>query len=361
MFRRFPVRTTAAIFITLVACMPAGAFQSWEQARKTGSVEGYSEWLDATVGEVATFHDYFERAKVRGASTDTQIIAYKQLASKLKVPKVVEQIEFPEEQQGEQWLEDAKKAANAIKPKMNYTVDNTTGFKVIQGTTEAEKNLKDNIKVIAWYRDQIDEVCPQESESEGSHALAKVIDEFLAELGDSVPKVRVKLYGTTNMPDDKKLDYSDTKLWQMLSTINRYFYYKIQLHEEKKEALPADFLLMGAMVKTVALFGAAPPRKSLIEINAKLEEDDEGWKGSAYKAIKSWEKEINGEFQTPQKVCVIKLPDPPQPPKKDEGQKKGGESNEFPPDVEDVKELGGKIFIKRKGFWKLWEKGKKDN
>ena len=358
MFRRFPVRTTASIFITLVACLPAGAFQSWEKARKSHSVESYSEWLDATVGEVARFHDYFERAKLRGAPTSTQIVAYKELASKLTVPKEVEQISFPLPTDSEEWFEDAKKAANAIKPKMNYTVDNTTGFKVIQGTAEAEKNLKDNLKVIAWYRGQMDQVCPEKQSSEGTHALAKVIDEFLAELAGSVPKVRVKLYGTMNMPEDKKLQYSDTKLWQMLSTINRYFYYKVQIHDEKKEALPADFLLMGAMVKTVALFGAAPPRESLIEINAKLAEEDEGWKGAAYVAIKSFEKEINGEYQTPQKVCVIKLPDVPKPAKKDEGDKKKEDDKGFPPDVEDVKEIGGKIFIKRKGYWQLWEKDK---
>lgn len=355
MSSRISILTTAFTLFCLVPCVSLEAFQAtWERAKKSGSVEGYTEWLDSTVDEVARFHNQFHPSKGRGIPVDFQVSAYKQLASKMDVPKEVDLLEFPlPESSAEEWVDDAKKAANAIKPEMNYQVDNASGFKVIQGTSEAEKNLKDNIKVIAWYRDQIEEVCPEKHESEGAYALAEVIDEYLAELADSVPPVRVKLTGRMNMPKDKKLEYSDKKLWEMMSTVNRYFYYKVQVHDDKKEALPADYLLMGAMVKTAALYGAAPPPKSLIEIDARLTKENKGWKGAAYDAIKSWEKEINGEFDTPQKACVIKIPEIPKPQPAPQKPKK---KDEFPSDVEDVKEIGGKIFIKRKGYWSLWEK-----
>jgi hypothetical protein len=361
---KIAIRASAFVLASFLFCMPVTAFQSWghekswEDARKSNSVEQYSEWLDATVEDVAQFHDHFHPARGRGVPAETQVVAYKELASKMKVPKEVELIEFPEAENSDNpWVENAKKAASAIKPQMNYHVDNISGFKVIQGTTEAEKNLKDNVKVIAWYRDQIEKVCPDKVESEGSYALAQLIDEFLLELADSVPPVRVKLKGPTNSPDDKKLEYSDKKLWEMISTVNRYFYYKIQIHEDKKEALPADYLLVGSMVKTAALYGAAPPRKSLVEIETQLAGTEHGWKRAGYDAIKSWEKEINGQTQKPQKVCVIEMPETPpvNPPK----EKQKADPDEFPPDVEDVKELGGKIFIKRDGYWKLWKGGDK--
>jgi hypothetical protein len=50
-------------------------------------------------------------------------------------------------------------------------------------------------------------------------------------------------------------------------------------------------------------------------------------------------------------VCTITIPKPLV-----SATPKSTDPNAFPPDVEDVKEIGGKIFIKRKGFWTLWEK-----
>ena len=121
-------------------------------------------------------------------------------------------------------------------------------------------------------------------------------------------------------------------------------------------------MVMNSMIQTAALYGAQPPQSVLRNIDVKLSEGDAGWKGAGFTALDSWERELNEDHFYPQNVCAISIPpkEAPKPakPEPKPEPKPAPKPGAFPEDVEDVKEVGGQIFIKRAGKWQLWEKKK---
>jgi hypothetical protein len=303
---------------------------------------------------VTQFHSDVTRIKRTGSPLTEGQIAYERMAGKMTVPNQLNHLPFPDENSEREWTVDAIRVAKGIKPRINYQVVNGDTAIYFQGTTEIQKNLQDNVRMIAWYRDQIEKVCPEEKAATGTYALARVIDAFLDRLAHSVPEVKVRMSGTMNVAQDQKIEFSHRELWEMLSTVNRYFFYKVQIHEdEKNEYYPADFLLMGSLVRTAAIYGADPPPDGLAKIGTRLSPDATDWRSDAFDALNSWVEEQKGKQRYPQQLCTIKIPDPkvealPAAPAPAPGA--------FPADVEDVKELGGQIFIKRNGYWSLWNK-----
>ena len=185
-----------------------------------------------------------------------------------------------------------------------------------------------------------------------------LLDEYIELLYDALPRVKIRKRGRMNVAGDNKLQYSEVQLWRILSVINRYFFYKIQVHADRKDFYDADFLLMNSMIRTAALYGARPPSSTLTDIKFNFKEGDKGWKGHAFDAIDSWDKEVNDEFRYPQNLCAIKVPPKNKPKPKPPAPKKkqpAKDPNAFPPNVEDVKEIAGQIFLKIDGRWKPWK------
>lgn len=300
---------------------------------------------------VQQFRDDITRIKRNGSPLSEGQVAYERMVGHMSVPTQLSHLPFPEEDTNRAWTVDAKRVAKGIKPKINYQVVNGETAIYFQGTSAIQQNLQDNVRIIAWYRDQMEKVCPSEQTAEGTYALARVIDAFLDKFADSVPQVTVRMDGTMNDPSDNRIEYSHREVWEMLAIVNRYFFYKVQIHDdEAKEYFPADALLMGSMVRTAAIYGASPPSGALSKIETRLEPDSPDWRGDAYEALNSWKEEQQKPQRYPQQLCTITIPQP----KIDNVAVPAAPS--FPPDVEDVKEIGGQIFIKRKGFWTLWNK-----
>lgn len=302
-------------------------------------------------GIAQQFHSDVTRIKRSGAPLSEGQIAYERMVSQMSVPTQLSHLAFPDADASREWTVDAKRVAKGIKPRINYQIVNGETAFFFQGTPAIQQNLEDNVRIIAWYRDQIEKVCPKEQAATGTYALARVIDAFLNKFAKSVPQVSVRMTGKMNSPQDQKIEYSHREVWEMLATVNRYFFYKFQIHEDtQREYFPADFLLMGSMVRTAAIYGADPPPDGLTKIETRLAPNLPDWRADAYEALQSWVDEQAGKQRYPQQLCTIKIPDPviakpaaPPP-------------GAFPADVEDVKEIGGQVFIKRNGFWTLWNK-----
>jgi hypothetical protein len=298
------------------------------------------------------FRSEISRIKRSGSPLSEEQVVYERMVGQMSVPPQLAHLAFPDVDTDREWTLNAKRVAKGIKPKINYHVDNGETTLQFQGTPSIQQNLHDNVRIIAWYRDQIEQVCPSKEKAAGTWALARVIDAFLNKFADSVPQVNVQLTGKINEPKDQKIEYSQREVWEMLATINRYFFYKVQIHDEQvEEFYPADVLLMGSMVRTAAIYGAAPPADALATIETKLKPDSEDWRADAYDALSSLAEEQQKPNPDVKEVCTITIPKPLV-----SATPKSTDPNAFPPDVEDVKEIGGKIFIKRKGFWTLWEK-----
>lgn len=332
----------------------------WSTEITGQSIAVFESQVKETIQRVETFHVSVARmntnvAKNRLVSQKRKL--YNQLASQLTVPAQYTHLKFPEARTLKPWTVKAKKVAKGLKPNINYQVARGRHDSVICGTESAIDNLYHNVRIIAWYHDELDRNFSSENEDIGALALAGLLDEYLDLLHDALPRVKIRKRGRMNTAGDNKLKYSETQLWRILSVVNRYFFYKIQIHADRKDFYDADFLLMNSMIRTAALFGARPPNSTLTDIDFTFKEGDPGWRGHAYNAINSWEKEVNDDFVYPQNVCAIVVPPKKKPkPKPPAAEKKEPpkDPNAFPPNVDDVKEVAGQIFLKIEGRWKPW-------
>lgn len=325
------------------------------------SIAVFESQVKETIQRVETFH--VRVAQINTSVNKQRLVSqkrnlYDKMASQLKVPAQYAHLKFPEVQSVKPWTAKANKVAKGLKPNINYQVARGRQDSVICGTNAAIDNLYDNVKVIAWYHDELDKNYTSEKEDVGARALAGLLDEYIELLYDALPRVKIRKRGRMNVAGDNKLQYSEVQLWRILSVINRYFFYKIQVHADRKDFYDADFLLMNSMIRTAALYGARPPSSTLTDIKFNFKEGDKGWKGHAFDAIDSWDKEVNDEFRYPQNLCAIKVPPKNKPKPKPPAPKKkqpAKDPNAFPPNVEDVKEIAGQIFLKIDGRWKPWK------
>lgn len=316
------------------------------------SVSVYESTVIKTIEYVHTFH-----TRVEGMGRAPNLIQkkrdlYNEMSEKLVVSADYAHLAFPERDPAKEWTADAAIVAHGIKPNINYLVKKGRDDSVICGSQAAIDNLYNNVRLIAWYHEQLDQIYADQGLDEGTQALSQLIDEYLRILSQSIPTVKVKKTGQMNVARDQELRYSESRLWQILSVINRYFFYKIQVHAERQDFYQADFLLMNSLIKTAALYGANPSVNSLRTINIELSPDAAGWRGAAYRALDWWEKQLDDSSSYHQYVCVVSIPEKPKPPAAPAKKKQPG----FPTDVEDVKEVGGQIFIKRNGNWQPWTK-----
>ena len=178
-----------------------------------------------------------------------------------------------------------------------------------------------------------------------------MIDEFLRRLANSLPPTKVTSIGKINESTRQEIQLPDFVLWEILSTINRCFFYKNQFVENAEHYEVADLCLLEAMTKTAILFGAKPPSNALNEIRAELSRDSEGWKKSAYQAIDSWRLVQKGRIDAESNFVNVTLLPKPKPVKNTTPPK----ANNFPDNVSDIKEVAGRIFIKRHGKCELWK------
>ena len=323
------------------------------------SITVFEGEVKETIQRVETFH---VRVASLNFSSKPQLAKrklelYKELATNMSVPVKYAHLKFPNAESTRPWTIKAEKIARGLKPNINYQVARGRNDSVICGTEKAIDNLYNNVRIIAWYHDQLDSNYSSENSDVGALALAGLIDEYLEVLHKALPRVKVRARGRMNVANDNKLKYPEKQLWRILSVINRHFFYKVQVHANRKDFYAADFLLMNSMIRTAALFGARPPNSTLTEIDFSLTEDAPGWRGHAYDAINAWDQEVNEEFEHPQNLCAIKIPSKEKPkPKKPAPPKKAPPKKDaFPPNVEDVKEIGGQIFLKINGSWKPWK------
>ena len=105
------------------------------------------------------------------------------------------------------------------------------------------------------------------------------------------------------------------------------------------------------MSKTAAIYGAKPPTSGLTRIESQLSESGIGWHQAGHDALESWNDVIKQREKLDEKLVTIEIPAKPKPKAAPAPPKN---QNDFPSDVEDIKEIGGKIFIKRKGNWQPW-------
>lgn len=300
-----------------------------------------------------TFHVQAESLAPMVDSIERKKKIYDSMAKQMEPTPEFDHLPFPTTDPEREWTQKAAKVATGIKPNINYQVVKGRTDAVIYGSAASTKNLRENVRLIAWYRDQLDQNYSSERYNEGPVAIAKLIDDYFDELGDSLPEIKVRKQGRMNLTRDQKIDLSNQDIWGIMSVINRYFFYKTQIRPKDLEYAKADFLLVDAMVKTAALYGSEPPGLSLSKIEVALPTGARtvGWKSAANDALDCWEKELKKEHDVPQVLCEIIIPEkaaPPAMPKPPEGS--------FPKGVEDIRELGGKIYIKRNGMWELLKK-----
>ncbi len=318
------------------------------------TVTTFEKRVIETITRVQSFHNQVESMQRFPGMTQKKRELYTQLASQLSPPAEYAHIKFPTDDPNREWVRHASRIARGLKPNINYLVKKGGSDTVITGSDAAIQNLFNNVKMIAWYHDELDKQFSDVSKNHGSVALSQLIDEYLKTLSDALPQIKIRKRGRINIAKDQELKYSEKKLWQLLSVINRYFFYKIQINDDRKDFYAADFLLMNSLIQTAAIYGAEPPTAKLGTLDIEFRKEDKGWKSAAYEALDSWERELNGEFPYPQTLCVIKIPAKPKP--KPPAPKPPPKKDAFPSDVEDIKEIGGQIFIKRKGHWHPWEK-----
>jgi hypothetical protein len=328
-------------------------FSAGQAADSLGqSVAVYESTVVKTIEYVHQFHARVDQIGRAPNLIQKKRDLYNEMAEKLAAPAEFAHLPFPAADPERGWISDALKVARGLKPNINYLVKTGRGDSVICGSQAAMDNLYQNVRMIAWYHDQLDQACSGQGLNEGAQALSQLLDEYLSIFAKSIPSVKVKKSGRMNVARDHELEFSETRLWQVLSVINRYFFYKIQVHADRQDFYQADFMLMNSLIQTAALYGANPPLSSLRTLKMELSPAAPGWRGAAYQALGWWEKQLEDSSGYSQYVCVISIPAKPEPTKAPA--KKAPEG--FPSDVEDVKEVGGQIFIKRNGRWQPWDK-----
>ena len=320
---------------------------------RSQSIELLEQPTMQAIQQAKTFHAQTESLAPTVDSIERKKKIYDSMAKQMEPTPEFDHLPFPTTDPEREWTQKAAKVATGIKPNINYQVVKGRTDAVIYGSAASTKNLRENVRLIAWYRDQLDQNYSNERYNEGPVAIAKLIDDYFDELGDSLPEIKVRKQGRLNLTRDQKIDLSNQDIWGIMSVINRYFFYKTQIRPNDLEYAKADFLLVDAMVKTAALYGSEPPRLSLSKIEVALPTGarTDGWKSAANDALDCWEKELKKEHDVPQVLCEIIIPKkaaPPAMPKPPEGS--------FPKGVEDIRELGGKIYIKRNGTWELLKK-----
>ena len=280
-------------------------------------------------------------------SIQTKKRLYLDLAKKIHSDNTWTHLPFPDRNQ-ESWSNDAYSVAKGLKPSVNYQVAKSKQAALVCIDNSTAKDLYNNVRMISWYRKQLEDSIGETPES-GTHALASLIDEFLHRLAKSLPATKITTIGKINVSTRQEIQLPDFVLWEILSTINRCFFYKKQLVENADQYEVADLCLLEAMTKTAILFGAKPPSNALNEIRSELSRDSEGWKKAAYEAIDSWRLVQKGTVDASENFANVTLL--PKPVKKTAPATTGG----FPDNVSDIKEVGGRIFVKRHGKWELWK------
>ncbi|MEM7457537.1 MAG: hypothetical protein AAF456_24600 [Planctomycetota bacterium] len=278
---------------------------------------------------------------------------YLSMADTMELPEDFEYLEVPEEVEQEPWFTSAEVVEEGIRPGVSYEVVKSRGSAHIRGTEEVTERLRNNLRFITWYRSQLNQPFGKERADQAADSMAGLIDGFLEKLSESVPEVRIRATGDV-INDEERIEYSDQEIWAIMSTINRYFFYKFQLNPGREDFQKADFLLVESMVKTAAIYGSKPPETGLQKIEVELSENDRNWKQHGFEAMETWE-----DFESAEEtgICVISVPARPAPTQVEQAREEPAEedSNEFPSDVEDIREIGDRIFIKRRGRWQPWD------
>ena len=302
--------------------------------------------------DAIVFASEFHRQTESNVTTtlDTKKKLYLDLASKIQTDNTWTHLPFPKPEK-ENWATDAKTVAKGLKPSVNYQVAKSRQAALICVDKKIAKDLYNNVRMISWYRKELSKSIAKETSENGSQALAELIDEFLRRLANSLPPTKVTSIGKINESTRQEIQLPDFVLWEILSTINRCFFYKNQFVENAEHYEVADLCLLEAMTKTAILFGAKPPSNALNEIRAELSRDSEGWKKSAYQAIDSWRLVQKGRIDAESNFVNVTLLPKPKPVKNTTPPK----ANNFPDNVSDIKEVAGRIFIKRHGKCELWK------
>lgn len=330
--------------IAVIILWSAVSFPAWGNAANP-----YAKRVLTAIKLASSYHQMTESEAVVRTGVDYKKKLYLDLANKIESHSDWVHLPFPVVST-EAWIDNARLIAKGLKPGINYQVVKPKQDAVIGVDKKIADALYQNVKMIAWYRAAISDQIEDE-DAEGSGALVSLIDEFLDRLARSLPKTKIVSVGKMNQSYQHKIQLQDFVIWEILATINRCFFYKTQLFNEASEFEKADFLLIEAMTKTAILYGAKPPSNALVQIRADLTSESLGWRKSAYIALDSWRKVEQGKASAAVNFVNLRIPLKPKPVKN----KPSPKSNGFPDNVTDIKEVGGKIFVKRNGAWQLWK------
>jgi len=317
----------------------------------------YQQRIESALATAQDFHIRAERLPNSSDRYQRRMQLYISMAKKMTPSPSLEHIKFPSHEslptsEDQIWLADAMTIASGLKPSINYQVKKHDLDAVICVDEKLASSLQKNVKLVAWYRGEIARQGHDLESDKGSQALAELIDQYFTLLSDSLPKLKIRRNGRLNMARENIIRFSNNKLWAILAAINRYFFYKAQIHDLSHQCQAANYVLIESMIKTAAFYGAAPPNRALEEIKIEFgSENDKSWKKAVADAFDALETEAQSHDGQALNLCQIKVPPKPKPVRAPSKPK----SNSFPTDVEDVKEVGGQIFIKRNGRWGIWK------
>ncbi|MEM7456949.1 MAG: hypothetical protein AAF456_21575 [Planctomycetota bacterium] len=332
------VKSCAALLVALASGL--GPFVPASSAQEAASRVGQA--IDAAIH----FHHESRHMPRQVDAIRKKHELYFSMASRMDLQGELEHLSVPD---NSSFASVAARVESGLKPGICYEVVKSRGSANICGSDEISDRLERNLRYITWYRGQLDQSFDSDRTDKAAKAVAGLIDEFLSRLADSVPRVRIRMSGDLVNDGEQKLEFSDAEIWGILSSLNRYFFYKFQLNPGRSDFQDADFMLIESMVKTAAIYGSRPPSTGLQEIEFELTERDRGWQKHAFDALETWKDYEEAESNS---ICVITIPDKPSPEPEPEAPPE--EKPEFPSDVEDIKEIGDQIFIKRSGRWEPW-------
>lgn len=216
------------------------------------------------------------------------------------------------------WSNPYKKVASGLRGNITYKfeADGQTGKRadVFQASDEQLKSIRGNLKIIAWYRDQLEQKCS--GEAAASHRWAywfrMLLDEVIETLAKGMPKPKVSLDGEIEKP---VLELDERTLWSQLSCVYRCVHFKQMVYENADEFVPADLALMEALQKLSVLHGAEIEPAWFETVKVDLSDPNvRGWKKEARMALLVLQMKANGESKASQELaCVIPIPEKPKP------------------------------------------------
>lgn len=294
----------------------AGA-QFSEQVKQTAvAVYNARADLNRAILERRNRHDAIEQQESAEAEAKKRSLA--QLVAAMKPNPALDHLPDHLGDTDRAWNAHYVRIANGLKGNVTYKFEanGLTGKRsdLFEATDQHVNYIRGNLKVIAWYREQLEQKSSGESapNHRGAYWLALLLDELMETLAQGMPRVKISLDGEIREP---VLELEERTLWHQLSCIYRYLYFKLLVYENSGQFVPADLAFMDALQKLLVLYGAEIDPGWFETVKVDLTDPNvQGWKRTARMALLVLQMKADGDTKAQQEIaCVIPIPEKPKP------------------------------------------------